>query len=342
MVLARAGLCCARMSKPSVELAIPALAPQLARLELVADKADDFAAAAKAPSTIRAYTRDWRHFTSWCARHGLQALPASGETLALYLSDHADKHKVATLQRRLSAIAQAHKLSGHESPASSPRVRLVWSGIRRTLGVAQDGKAPALIEDLQAMVAKMAPRRGKPWRLLELRDRALLLVGFAGGFRRSELVALDLDDLTTQRAGIVVHLRRSKTDQEGKGRNVGIPRGHQAETCPVAALQAYLARADIQSGAVFRSLNRHGQLQGRLSAEAVAVIVKRRAEAIGLDPKRFAGHSLRAGLATSAAAAGASERAIMNQTGHRSVMMVRRYIRDGELFRDNAAAVVGL
>jgi integrase len=224
-------------------------------------------------------------------------------------------------------------------------VRLVWAGIRRTHGTAQEGKAPALVEDLRAMVEAMVPRRcGQAWRLLELRDRALLLLGFAGAFRRSELVSFDVEDLELSRAGLAVRLRRSKTDQEGQGRRVGIPRGQRAETCPVRALQAWLERARIEAGPIFRGVNRHGQLQsGQLSDRAVALVVKRRAAAAGLDPERLAGHSLRAGLATSAAAAGASERKIMDQTGHKSVTMVRRYIRDGELFgTDNAATVAGL
>ena len=311
----------------------------LARLEVVAEQARDYAAAAKAPNTVRAYTADWNHFRTWCSSAGLNALPASGNTVALYLTSFAGQLKTSTLQRRLSAISQAHQVAGHETPTRSAAVRLVWAGIRRKHGTAQEGKAPALVEDLRAMMAAMAPRRrGQDWRLLEVRDRALLLLGFAGAFRRSELVSLNVEDLELGRAGIVVHLRRSKTDQEGQGRKIGIPRG-AGMTCPVAALQAWLADAGIKEGPLFRPVNRHGQLQaGRMSDRAVALVVKRRVQAVGLDPDQFAGHSLRAGLATSAAAAGASERAIANQTGHKSMAVLRRYIRDGELFRDNAAA----
>ena len=156
-------------------------------------------------------------------------------------------------------------------------------------------------------------------------------------------MSLDVEDLEFSRAGLVVRLRRSKTDQEGRGRRIGVPRGQRTETCPLQALQAYLKAAGVDSGPVFRGVNRHGQLQqGRLSDRAVALVLKRRVQAIGLDPERFAGHSLRAGLATSAAAVGASERAIANQTGHKSMDVFRRYIRDGDLFRDNAAATVDL
>jgi site-specific recombinase XerD len=316
----------------------------LAHLEAVADQARDYAAAARAKNTIRAYRADWADFTSWCDQLGLHSLPATADTVALYLTSHAVTKKTSTLQRRLSAISQAHKTAGLESPIRSAAVRLVWAGIRRKHGTAQEGKAPTLVEDLRSMVRAMAPRRrGQDWRLLELRDRALLLLGFAGAFRRSELVGLDVEDLEFSRAGLVVLLRRSKTDQEGQGRKIGVPRGQRAETCPLVALQTYLKVASIESGPLFRGVNRHSQLQpSRLSDRAVALVVKRRVEAIGLDPERFAGHSLRAGLATSAAAAGASERAIANQTGHKSMAVLRRYIRDGDLFRDNAAAAVDL
>jgi integrase len=210
-------------------------------------------------------------------------------------------------------------------------------GIRRKLGVAPSQKTPVLVGDLQRMV------RALPDSLLGARDRALLLVGFAGGFRRSELVGLDHQDLDFSRDGLTVHLRRSKTDQEGVGRKVGVPFGSDRATCPVRALQAWLDAAAIEDGPVFVGLTRHGKTTGnRLDGRDVARAVKRAALTVGLDASKFAGHSLRAGLATSAAKAGKSERAIMAQTGHRSVMMVRRYIRDADLFSDNAAAGLGL
>src|SRR5450631_1096372 len=176
-----------------------------------------------------------------------------------------------------------------------------------------------------------------------LRDRAVLLLGFAGAFRRAELVSLDVSDLEFSSAGLIVTLRTSKTDQEKSGRRLGIPFGSTEATCPVRAVQAWLETARIVDGPVFRPLDRFQRVQPtRLSAERVALIVKRRAKAVGLDPARYAGHSLRAGLATSAAAAGASERVIKSQTGHRSADMVRKYIREGSLFSDNAASLAGL
>jgi integrase len=293
-----------------------------------ADRALRFMHAAKAPATLRAYRADWCDFESWCRTHGLTCLPAAPETVALYLAERADVLKPATLTRRLAAIAKAHSAAGHDSPASlrHATVSEVLKGIRRTKGTAQTRKAPLLVNQLRAAVA------GCRQDLLGLRDRALLLVGFAGAFRRSELVALDVADVAFTDDGLVVTIRRSKTDQEAEGRKIGIPFGSRAVTCPVRVLRAWLDAAGILGGSVFRSVDRHGRLGTEQLAAGLA----------GLDPEAFAGHSLRSGLATSAAAAGASERSIMDQTGHRSVQMVRRYIRDGSLFRDNAAGQVGL
>jgi integrase len=256
--------------------------------------------------------------------------------VTLYLADLASRCKVATLTRRLSAISQAHQMAGHEPPTTGAAVRTVMAGIRRTKGTAPTTKAAALTDDIRAMVAAL------PVGLLGVRDRALLLVGFAGAFRRSELVSLDRSDLEFTTDGLTVTLRRSKSDQEGQGRRIGVPYGSNPETCPIRALQAWIEAAGTSEGPVFRGVTRHGKVQGRLSGYAVALVVKRYAAAGGLDPARYAGHSLRAGLATAAAIGGASERSIMNQTGHRSVTMVRRYIRDGSLFRENAAAKTGL
>jgi site-specific recombinase XerD len=310
---------------------------QAGELAALAQATREYIRQAKAPNTVRAYRSDWEQFTSWCQAQGLAALPATPETLAAYLAHEAATHPVSTLQRRLSAISQAHQAAGRESPARSEVVRLTMKGIRRAKGTAPTQKAPAVTQDVQAMVATL------PDNLLGLRDRALLLIGFAGAFRRSELVSLDVEDVEECAEGLRVTLRRSKTDQEGAGEVKGIPYGRKLETCPVRALRAWLEAAGITAGPIFRSVNRHGQVQpGRLSDKAVALVVKRAAEAAGLDASRYAGHSLRAGLATSAAAAGVQERDIMRQTGHRSVTMVRRYIREGELFRANAAAAVGL
>jgi len=307
-----------------------------AALAAAKEQAQAYAHGAKAASTQRAYHNDWHDFEAWCAAHGLAALPATPETVALYLASRAAVYKTATLARRLVAISRAHQLAGHPSPTTDAGVRTVAAGIRRAKGTAQEGKAPAVTRELRAMVAALPPT------LLGRRDRALLLVGFAGAFRRGELVALDVADVTETPEGLVVRLRRSKTDQEGVGRTVGIPYGSHPASCPVRALAAWLAATGIAEGALFCGVDRHGRVLGRLSDKGVARVVQRAAAAAGLDPKKYAGHSLRAGLATAAAQGGAPERAIMAQTGHRSVSMVRRYIRDGDLFTDNAAAYAGL
>jgi integrase len=310
-----------------------------AALAPIANRAREFILAAKAPATLRAYRSDWRDFEGWCSARGLTALPAEPETIALYLAERAESLKPATLTRRLAAISKAHAAARHDSPASLRHavVSEVLKGIRRTKGTAPACKAPLLVGQLKAAL------RDAREDLLGTRDRALLLVGFAGAFRRSELVSLDVADIAFTDDGLVITLRRSKTDQEAEGRKIGIPHGSKHTTCPVRALRAWLEAAGILDGPAFRSVNRHGKVGSeRLSGRAVAIVVKRAAELAGLEPEAFAGHSLRAGLATSAAAAGASERSIMDQTGHRSVQMVRRYIRDGSLFRDNAAGQVGL
>ena len=308
--------------------------PALAGL---AEQAREYAAGAMAPNTLRAYQSDWRQFVAWCEGQGAASLPAAAGTVIAYITHQAPAVTVATLGRRLVSIGQAHKFAGHEDPTKGAAVKLVWQGIRRAKGTAPKCKAPAVTEEVRRMV------EGLPAGLLGARDRALLLVGFAGAFRRSELVGLDRTDVAITLEGLVITLRRSKTDQEGEGRKVGIPYGSRPATCPVRSLSAWLEAAGISEGPIFRPVNRHGQLgAGRLSGYGVALVVKRAAEGAGLDAANYAGHFLRAGLATSAAAAGASERAIMAQTGHRSERMVRRYIRDGSLFRDNAAAAVGL
>lgn len=310
---------------------------ELMHLETAAGQAKAYARQAKAANTRRAYQSDWRHFESWCQKHGLQALPASPETVAVYVTTLAEGYRVSTLQRRLATISQAHQVARLDTPTTSIVVREVMAGIRRVKGTAQRGKSPALIGILRSLIATL------PDSTIGRRDRALLLIGFAGAFRRSELVALDLEDVVVTSEGLVVTIRRSKTDQEGEGRKVGLPYGAHMATCPVRALQAWLQVSRIASGPLFRSVNRHGQVRPeRLSGQSVALIVKRTAQAAGFDPMQFSGHSLRAGLATSAAASGVSERAIMAQTGHRSIAVARRYIREGSLFHENAAGEVGL
>jgi integrase len=264
-------------------------------------------------------------------------LPAAPETIAAYIAECAGRLKVGSIQRRLNAIAEAHKAASLDSPTHAALVANTMKGIRRTKGTAAVQKAPTLTDDIRAMVD--ATDAGT----IGARDRALILLGFAGAFRRSEMIGLDADDCAFGKDGLTITLRRSKCDQQGTGRKIGIPYGSNPETCPVRTIQAWLELAGIAAGPLFRSISRHGQIQaGRLSGIDVARVVKKLAQRAGLNAAQYAGHSLRAGHATSAAIAGASERSIMNQTGHRSVQMVRRYIRDGSLFRENSAGKLGL
>lgn len=306
-------------------------------LKTVANRASEYIRRSKATNTVKAYQSDWNHFKDWCEKHGKTALPANSETVTLYLSDLAEDYKPSTLTRRIASISQEHRAAGHETPTRDSNVRMVLSGIRRTKGRAQSAKTPVLVDELKRMVA------GLPEGVLGIRDRALLLMGFSGAFRRSELVGLDRDAVEVVADGLVVTIRRSKTDQEGWGRRVGIPNGRNPDTCPVRAFQAWVEAGAITKGPLFRPITRHGRIaKNRLSTNAVAEIVKRHVKGIGLDETHFAAHSLRSGLATSAAMAGSSERAIMDQTGHHSTVMVRRYIRNANLFKNNVVTGLGL
>jgi site-specific recombinase XerD len=306
----------------------------------LANSAQRYVNLSKAPRTLRAYQSDWTDFQAFCEGQGMTCLPAQPETVALYLASLADQNrKPATISRRLAAISKMHSAKGYDSPAAMRHagVKEVWSGIRRSKGMAQNAKAAAVTEYLKRMLEQI------PDSLIGIRDRALLLVGFTGALRRSELVALDIQSIQFVAEGLVLTIPRSKTDQEGSGEKIAIAPGRMPATCPIRSLHSCLRVSGISSGPVFRSITRHQKISPKaLTDQVVALQVKRYAGAAGLDPSLFSGHSLRAGLATSAAIAGASERRIQDRTRHRSVVMVRRYIRDGNLFRDNVSGLVGL
>lgn len=323
----------------SAFLASPSPSPSaLAQLVNEAERAHGYASQARATNTTRAYRSDVATFTAWANERGLVALPALPATVATYAAHLAGQGRaVSTIGRAMVSLSQAHRLAGHDSPTSSAIVRDVLKGIRREKGAAQKGAAPILVAQLRSMV------EGLPVTLLGHRDRALLLVGWAAALRRSELVALDVEDLAFDVEGLVVTIRRSKTDQDGEGARLAVPFGSIPATCPVRALRRWLDAAAIVTGPVFRAVSRWGQLgEARLSDRAVALVVKRYGATAGLDSALVSGHSLRAGMATQAAKSGKSERAIMRQTRHRSVAMVRRYIRDADMWTDNAAAGLGL
>jgi site-specific recombinase XerD len=293
--------------------------------------AADLARQEKAKATQRAYGSDFAIFRGWCAGRGVSALPATAESVAAFLACEVDRGiKPSTIGRRVAAIRYAHKLAGHAVPTDDEQVKATVRGIRRSLGTAPRKKTPATAE----CVISMALGTGDG--LKGVRDRALLLLGFAGAFRRSELVALNCEDIAQTETGLTVVIRRSKTDQEGEGATIAIVRGSIA--CPVEALKAWRDAASITTGPVFRSIRKGGKVGARLSAQSVADIVKAHAENVGLDPVLFAGHSLRAGFLTSAAKRGASIFKMMDQSRHKSVDTLRGYVRDAEIFKDHAGA----
>ena len=292
-----------------------------------------FAQAEKSDATRRAYKSDFGLFAVWCrARSNLEPLGASPEAVAEFLAGQASAGvRPSTLTRRLAAISYAHRLAGLPSPAAHEAVRAVLRGIRRKMGTAPKQKAPATAERVAAMLDAIPADtlRGK-------RDRALLLLGFAGAFRRSELVAIEVADLAFEPDGMRVRVRRSKTDQDGQGQEIAIPRGVKLR--PVAAVQDWIKTAGITGGPLLRRVDRHGKVRGALTPQSVALVVKRHADAAGLDPGDFAGHSLRAGFLTSAAEAGADALRMMEVSRHRRVETVAGYVRRGNLVRGHAGA----
>jgi site-specific recombinase XerD len=296
--------------------------------------ASNFARASKAEATRAAYSSDFRIFESWCRQRELSALPATPATVCAFLAAQAALGKRAsTLGRRLASIKYFHGIAGEPSPTGEA-IKATLSGIRRSIGSAPVRKRAATSDIVLGMVGTAGNET-----LRQLRDRAILLIGFASAMRRSELVALEVEDLEWTTEGVMIRIRKSKTDQEGMGASVAVPRGETA--CPVAALRAWLDAACITEGAVFRRiLNKRNQrvTDRRLAARNIARIVKDNAERLGFDPATFGAHSLRSGLVTSAVKRGVNLLKICDQTRHKSVEMLRVYCRDAELFNGNAAA----
>lgn len=299
-------------------------------LQLIAltDSVSKYIHAALADNTRKGYKSDLIHFLSWGG-----TIPTTPEIICHYLVTYAELLSPATLSRHVVSISRAHTSRSIDSPTKSDLVKTTLRGIKRTVSTKQRQVKPVLKNNLLDMVAGLDGVKG-------CRDRALLLLGFAGAFRRSELVGLQYADIEFVEQGLVVHLSKSKTDQEGLGRKVAIPFA-RGVVCPVLALKNWLELSNITDGPIFRPVSRHGQIENAtLSTQAVAIIVKERVSAIGLDESQFAGHSLRAGLVTSAAQAGVSSWKIRQQTGHKSDAMLNRYIRDARLFIDNAVEAI--
>lgn len=301
--------------------------------EGLSDKSMNSLSLTKANHTIDAYESDWNDFCDWCRYHHQTSYPAKPETIVNYINDLADYAKASTIRRRISAISENYNASGDhvENPCRAWIVKEALIGLTRLKGTVQKGKTPIYWEEIEEMIHRMDLSS-----LQALRDRAVLLLGFMGAFRRSELAGLDVEDIRKYPQGIVVTIRHSKTDQTSAGQQIGIPYlSHSSMDC-IHALQEWLTAAGITSGPLFRSFLKNGKVSSRrLSDKSINLIVKKYAASIGLNPEMYGAHSLRHGFATYAALQGVEERLIMKQTRHRSVEMVRRYINEADLFTNN-------
>ncbi len=276
----------------------------------------------KAENTLRAYQSDFRDFSIFCSKNGLSSLPSQPKIIALYITNLSKSSKYSTLKRRIASISVIHKLKGHYLDTKHPIIMENLHGIKRTLGSRQKTKKPILINDLKLIIKAIDKERKE-----KIRDKALILIGFAGGFRRSELVNICNEDIEFVNEGIKILIKRSKTDQSGEGIIKAIPYFENHEFCPVLAMKDYIK---------FKNDNSTERKIFDISDKSVALIIKRYAQIAGLDASRYAGHSLRSGFATTAAEFGAEERNIMAMTGHKTTQMVRRYIQEANLFKNNA------
>ena len=308
----------------------------LALSSLEADSID-YIKQSESYNTKRAYDSDWQSFTEWADSYGLNATPAEPKTVALYITHMANSgYKVSTIQRALVAISKKHRASDYSSPAKHEYVRTTMKGIRRKLGTAKEGKEPLMTKHIRSWINTLGDN------LLDTRNKALILIGFAGAFRRSELVALDVKDVEFRDQGVIIIIRKSKTDQEKKGRELAIP--YQSPvTCPVMALHEWLEAAGIDHGPIFRGIHKGNKLsEKRLSDKTVSRVVKQVCETAGLDPDKYGAHSLRSGHITQATENGSSDASTKRQSGHKSQAVFESYIRIANLFKNNSANKLGL
>ena len=290
----------------------------------------------KSENTIKAYKSDFNDFGLFCAKNGFKSLPTEPKIVSLYLTHLSTKdNKMSTLRRRLVSIGVIHKLRGHYLDTKHPSIIENIMGIKRRKGSIQNGKKPLLISNLKSII-KAIDQYDKD-EIKQLRDKSIILIGFSGGFRRNEIVSLNYDDLEFVSEGLKITLRKSKTDQFGEGSLKGLPYFDNSNYCPVISLQKWLNISKIKSGPVFRRFIKGSKLsEKRLTDQTVALLIKKYLELAGINSRNFSGHSLRSGFATSAAESGAEERSIMAMTGHKSTEMVRRYIKEANLFKNNA------
>ena len=277
----------------------------------------------KAANTLRAYQADFKDFSSFCTKNGLNAMPTEPKILSIYLTHLASTSKFSTLKRRIASISVIHKMKGHYLDTKHPIIMENLLGIKRMTGTNQIAKKPILINDLKLIINNIDEINQAVKR--KLRDKALILIGFSGGFRRSELVNIDCDDLEFVNEGVKIFIKRSKTDQSGEGMIKAIPYFDNKKYCPVTKLKDWIEFLEIKDGKIFK-----------MSDKSVSLIIKKYISLSGLDPNKYGGHSLRSGFATSAAEFGAEERNIMAMTGHKTTQMVRRYIQEANLFKNNA------
>ena len=277
----------------------------------------------KSFNTLRAYESDYKDFSAFCIKNNFSSMPADPKIISLYLTHLSQASKFSTLKRRIASISVIHKLKDHYIDTKHPIIRENLLGIKRLKGSNQKAKKPILINDLKQIIDVITKLNIKETR--KKRDKALILIGFAGGFRRSELVALEIDDIEFVREGVKIFVKRSKTDQSGEGMTKAIPSFDSTLYCPVLHLQDWMAEGKSINRKIFP-----------ISDKSVALIIKKYANLAGLDGSRYAGHSLRSGFATSTAESGAEERNIMAMTGHKTTQMVRRYIKEANLFKNNA------
>ena len=276
----------------------------------------------KASNTLRAYKADYKDFARFCIKHGFKSMPSEPKIISLYLTHLSQTCKFSTLKLRLASISVIHRLSGYYIDTKHPVITENLMGIKRVKGSYQKAKKPILINDLKLIINAIDKEKNEKKRF---KNRALILIGFAGGFRRSELVAILYEDVDFVPEGVKIFIKRSKTDQSGEGMTKGIPYFSNRDYCPVISLKNWLEKSEIKSGKIFD-----------ISDKSVALTVKRYAALAGLDSNKYSGHSLRSGFATSAADLGAEERSIMAMTGHKTTQMVRRYIQEANLFKNNA------
>ena len=276
----------------------------------------------KASNTLRAYKADYKDFARFCIKHGFKSMPTEPKILSLYLTHLSQTSKFSTLKRRLASISVIHRISGHYIDTKHPMITENLMGIKRVKGSYQKAKKPILINDLKSIVNVIDKDKNEK---RKAKNRALILIGFAGGFRRSELVAILYEDVDFVSEGVKIFVKRSKTDQSGEGMTKGIPYFSNKNYCPVISLKNWLEKSEIKSGRIFD-----------MSDKSVALTVKKYTAIAGLDSNKYSGHSLRSGFATSTAELGAEERSIMAMTGHKTTQMVRRYIQEANLFKNNA------